>query len=148
MLRTIGGVLAASLAAPYLASFFIFVLMALLGGSRDANLLFGAPSFADSLLDFLKFLVIGTLGLGMFGLPILFAAGILAFLLHAFALRSKYYAIASGGILGCLSLALLFGGDRDDDRIFFLSGMLAGAICGWIYWRIAITNRARSMSSR
>lgn len=141
MLRTIGGVLAASLAAPYLASFFIFYLMVLFGASSGADIVFGAPSLFDEFTDSLKFLVIGTLGLTVFGLPVLFAAGALAFLLNALALHAKHHAVLGGAILGGLSLTLLFGAEPDDLRVFPLAGLLSGAICGWSYWRIALRPR-------
>ncbi|MCB5174590.1 hypothetical protein [Microvirga lenta] len=141
MLRIMGGLIAASLAAPYLASFFIFTFMILFGGSSGADFTFGAPSLVDDFLDFFKFLMIGNFGAAMFGLPILFAAGILAFLLHSLALGSKHHAILSGGSLGCSSLTLLFVADPADWRVFPLAGLLAGSICGWIYWRIAMRNR-------
>jgi hypothetical protein len=138
MLRTIGGILTASLAAPYLASFFIFVLMAVFSGSTDTEVVFGMPSHLDRFLDLLKFLIIGTFGAMMFGLPIIFGAGVLAYLLHLFALNAKRHAIASGSGIGCVSLALLFGRDPNGIWIFLLSGLSSGAICGWIYWRIAL----------
>ncbi|GEO16199.1 hypothetical protein MAE02_38950 [Microvirga aerophila] len=137
MLRIVGGVFAASLAAPYLASLFIFVLIPVFGASTGANLVLGPLPHIEELLDLLKFLVIGTLGTAIFGLPILIAAASLAFLLHILDLRSKLHAIASGGGLGCLAVVLLFVRDRDDVWVFPLAGALSGAICGWIYWRIA-----------
>jgi len=138
MLRITGGILAASLAAPYVASFFITILMALAGASTGTSLLFGAPSSPGGLLDLFKFLVIGTFGAMMFGLPILLGASIVAFVLHAFALHTKRPAVASGGGIGCVSLTLLFVQERSDAWIFPLAGLVSGAICGWIYWRIAI----------
>jgi hypothetical protein len=138
MLRVIGGILAASLAAPYAASFFIYGLIALVGASTSTNLLFGAPAYFDGFLDLFKFLVIGTLGAMMFGLPIILGVSIVAFVLHIFALHTKRSVIASGSVIGCVSLTLLFVEEQSDAWIFPIAGLLSGAICGWIYWRIAI----------
>jgi hypothetical protein len=138
MLRTVGAILAASLAAPYVASLLIHVLTALVGASTETSLLLAAPSYFDGFLDLLKFLVIGTFGAMMFGVPIILGASLVACALHVFALHTKRYVIASGSGLGCVSLTLLFVQERSDPWIYPMAGLLSGAICGWVYWRIAI----------
>ena len=138
MLRMMGAILAASLAVPYAASFFIYALIALVGACTDTNLLLGAPSYLDGFLDLLKFLVIGTFGAMMFGVPIILGASLVACALHVFALHTKRYVIASGSGLGCVSLTLLFVQERSDAWIYPMAGLISGAICGWVYWRIAI----------
>jgi hypothetical protein len=138
MVRTIWALLAATIAAPYLVAFFFFLFEAPFGDSREIN----EP------LDFLKVLVIGSFGLGIFGLPTLLLAGVVAFILNLLGCHSRWHAIVSaavlGGVLGCGFLALFFIESHefielDEDLWMFpLAGLLSGAICGWIYRMIAI----------
>jgi small-conductance mechanosensitive channel len=142
MLRAIGGLFAASLVAPYLASFLITLFLAIFDHVSRNDALLARPSPVDELLGVLNVPFLGTIGLAMFGLPILLVAAIVALALDIFGLRSKRHSVIGGGGLGGLFLGLLFSGSW----IPLVAGLLTGAVCGWIYWRIALHRPSPSAS--
>lgn len=140
--RHIRGLLTATVAAPYLV---VFILTSI-------ELLFGVATFKDVLEHRLLIDVsIGTVALLLFGIPILVVLGLWALLMNAFGWRSRRAFVLSGTILGlCLTLAVLSSFSHQTAGNFFAwltadlelfmslngSGGAAGALCGWIYWRI------------
>lgn len=124
-------ILAATLAGPYLVGFFLVVLFTLtdLAGGRPIH-----PA------DLFGFIVIGSFGLALFGIPLLILASVCAVLLHAFRSQALWTPVLTGAGIGACFLAVAFSSlNRSQDRmIVSASGALTGALCGWIYWRIAL----------
>jgi len=130
MLRAIGGLFAASLVAPYLASFFITLFLAIFDHVSRNGALVAQPSPVDELLGVANSPALGTLGLAIFGLPILLAAAILALALDIFGLRSKRHSVIGGSGLGCLFLGLLFSGAGYRSRLDCSPGPSAAGSIG------------------
>jgi hypothetical protein len=131
MKRHVLGVLAATIAAPYLAALFVTVATVTLVAVKS-------PNRFDP-LDLFQFVFHGTEAFLFLGAPVLLLSSFYAFLLHAFECRSRRGPIIGGAVLG-LSFALVFAPARlTVESVFLLcTGLFPGAICGWIYWRIAI----------
>jgi len=136
MIRTIRGLVAANVAAPYLTVFFIFALDWLLATNA------GQKSRFD--IDFVG--AIGTFALVALGLPLLLLSAALDLILAILNWRSPWQVVASGAALGLSFMVFLFFRSFHQSWDLLLSGACSGAICGWIYWRIAI--RRTSGSSR
>lgn len=124
------GVLAATLAAPYLV-LFLWSLFGLVSGDQIGM---------EEPLDLLKVLPLGTFGLGLFGIPLLILASLCAVAVNAVKRPTWRGPVLGGAILGLGFTAVLFDGDREFIP-FLVSGALSGALCGWIYWRIAVRPR-------
>jgi hypothetical protein len=129
MMRKIGAVIAASLAAPSLAMLF---------GTLSA-LLFD-PTSADFNLDSLS------IGLVAFGIAILFVflfasplALVLALTAAYFDVQKRWIHVMGSALVGLLFSLFVFGGliFPSQPQIHPLS-LAIGSICGWIYWRIAL----------
>ena len=136
MRRHIFGVAAATVAAPYLVVFTIYPLGIMLANAADSLTLF----------ELLKY---GTLALSGAALPVLVLSGICAAILNRLGVRSKWWMMASGAGLGLASFALVLSQptlSSSDHRPAALSLSLSGALCGWIYWRIAIGRTGHSVS--
>lgn len=129
--RRILGVLAATIIAPYLVMFLLNLF----------GLLSGDSAGLKEPLDLLKTIPLGTFALLMFGLPLLILASICAALVHLIAQPTWRAPVLSGAILGFGFVATFFVRNLEYDAWTFtalISGLCSGAICGWIYWLIAI----------
>lgn len=76
-----------------------------------------------------------------FGIPFLLLTSLYAYVLNALGYLSKRGCILAGSAFGlCLSSTLLLGMSEplNDNILILASASLSGAICGWIYWRVAI----------
>ncbi|EIM25311.1 hypothetical protein [Microvirga lotononidis] len=134
MKRNILGAAIASVAAPYLVTVFSWMVYVLQG---DNDIL-------PRLLEFPATLMIATLGVLLFGLPIFLVSLLLTFLLRYARADTWWAAIISGGLMGfCFSLWFNMGSDPAPDALvfFYLPYILAGPISGWICWRIASCER-------
>ncbi len=127
MRRRILGLLAATIAAPYLV-LFLWSLYGLISGDQVGM---------KEPLDLLKVIPLGTLGLGVFGIPLLILASLCAVAVNAVKRPTWRGPVLGGIILGLGFIAALSGSDIADDRDA-IAFVVSGAICGWIYWRIAI----------
>lgn len=137
MKRQILGVLAASLAAPYLAVAFMFALPAWEEAAKAGIL--------EALGKLFFWIVLaGTFALIVYGIPILIMATLIAFTLSKLRATSRWIAMAAGSVnglaLGSLAIVLDDGGDWSSLPAF----ILAGALCGLLYWRIALGGQARA----
>jgi len=115
--RHILGVVAVTLAAPYL------IIL--------AGFLFNKEGGPDPL-----FLIhVATVGLVLLGPPTLVLAGICAAILHRLKLQTRSWCMLGGAGVSLVFLGVLEG--------LMLHLLLSGAVCGWIYWRIALKNPVR-----
>ncbi len=143
MERQILGVIAASAAAPYLVGLFFFIYAAL-----SELVSAGSIAFGEFLVTSLFILVFGTYGLVLFGLPVLIGAIIAAFILHSLNVKSLIWTIGIGGLTGlCCGLYINLA-HLERDWITLPDFLLSGSICGWIYWRIAIRDRAEDVNAK
>ncbi len=132
MKRQLLGLLAATMAAPYLVVLFASSL----GRDLTSNSYGWRPSLEDILFY-------GTFGLVLFGLPLLAVAGIAIAVLTRLGWASLWTALLAGAVIGSVSIAVMYG----DGPIDTLLGAVSGAICGWIYWTIALQQRPDAASS-
>jgi hypothetical protein len=125
------GMIAATFAAPFLT--------ALLMMAFDA-----APSrgpMLEHLLDLLQFIPLGAFGLLSFGIPLFLLASIMALALSKLSHPPLWLPMTTGGALGLGFTSVIFMESLDKTWTYLASGTLAGIICGWIYWRIALCGR-------
>lgn len=134
--RQIKGIIAATLAAPYVAS-LLMALWIVLFEPRVPD-----PFFAERLFKDVIFL--GTVGLLYAGLPILILALIGAGILNGLKLRSGVASLFSGSIVGLIFGAFFNASGLRDNIHLTLIFVVSGAICGWIYWAIAIGRTPRN----
>lgn len=129
MKRYVLGVITASAAAPYLVAASLGISVALESQNWSA---------LEGLIDLLIGMVFfGTFGLLIYGLPVLAFAVFAALILYAFDIRSIIVIVATASIIGlCFGLLLLL--QNFDNWPLILGCVISGAVCGWIYWRIAI----------
>ncbi|WP_457089098.1 hypothetical protein [Microvirga sp. P5_D2] len=133
MNRHVLGVITASAAAPYIVGTFLFLYAALSSLSSS-----DAMSLGEALKSSPTVLVFGTFGLIMYGLPVLAGATIAALIIHVLKVRSRSWAVGVGAMTGlCCGLYITFP-RFESDWVILPSFLPAGAVCGWIYWRIAI----------
>jgi hypothetical protein len=130
--RQLAALLAASAAAPYLTS--LFLSLHLLNSH-------GITSVGDA-FEFVA-------GLVIYGIPITLAASIFGTILIAMGLYHRITAIIFGAALGGafqLGLTTLTDPGRrgNDFWPYLISMTFSGAICGWIYWRIATGGRTKA----
>ena len=132
MLRHILGVVAATVAAPYLIVIFAEFPF---DKTDSSGLLFGINVATGALM--------------FFGIPTLILAGICAAILHRLKLQTRGWCMLGGaGVgLGFLGLIQLLPGTTMNIGFWplvlvVLETLLPGALCGWIYWRIALGPRA------
>jgi hypothetical protein len=124
--RQLGGAFVATIIAPYLVALLMFLGDVLRGLAHFWEL----PAVA----------VLGSAALFFFGLPAFLASLLLMPFVNHAGRWARLVSMFGGAIIGTGFLALFFW------KIVFLSeglfrmgcGALAGAICGWIYWRIAL----------
>ncbi len=137
MHRHVLGVVSATLAAPYLVMLAPYLL------SSPVNRLdgFGDLRLASRL---------ATGGLVLLGLPTLILASICAAILHRLEIRAKGWCMLGGAGVGLGSFGVmvsLTGASMEISSwrllMIVLDNLLSGAVCGWIYWRIALGPRPR-----
>jgi hypothetical protein len=116
MRRHLLGLFAASVTAPYLVVFFMIL--------SGQELPYG-PAINETALY-------GTISLVVFGLPLFGLASLSALVVAAAGWSSGSGAVFGGAILGFCLMAVIRDGGAG-----MIIGALSGAICGWIYWRIA-----------
>ena len=128
MIRLLWAVCAANLAAPFI---FLTVL--------------AAYEFPSSPLEGLKALA-GVALVGVLALPQLFPFALPASLLlsvvgRVAGWRARWTFVAGGAVIGVVFLTVFSGDALDaygETASFIPISIVTGAICGWIYWRIAI----------
>lgn len=136
MKRQITGILAASTAAPYLGTLSLLIHGAF-GSSHSSHSLF-TEDFIEILVFLLTF---GTLGLFFYGLPLFLASSIAALILYALKAEKPALPICLGSLVGLCFGAFLTASNIQDEWLLVLGCFVSGAICGWIYWHIAIGGR-------
>lgn len=134
--RHILGVVAATVAAPYVALLPGIMLSTINGSGGFAGFLPGNQMEAAALIFF------GTLALIL--------AGIGAAILHRLKLQTRGWCMLGGAGVGLVFIGIIksLPGILINTSLWSLLGLslhflLPGAICGWIYWRIALGPRAR-----
>ncbi|WP_112661858.1 hypothetical protein [Microvirga flavescens] len=137
MKRQVLGVLAATIAAPYLFS-FLWILFGFIAGDR--------PIMKEP-LDLIKAIPMGTMALIVFGIPLLILASLCATAVNAIERPTWRGPMLGGTIFGLgFIFALSMGAVAYNKELIALqlSGTCSGAICGWIYWRIAMHRHSPS----
>jgi hypothetical protein len=131
MVRTVGALLAATLAGPY-----IFLL---LSGMMNFVLKPAIPSLETSILALPMLMFMGTIGLILFGVPALLLGAAMLGLSWKMGFYSRRYAVCAGAIIASGLAALHLDSEFQSEIVqSLILGALSGAICGWIYWRIAL----------
>lgn len=129
MKRQILGILATTLTAPYLGA--IYVLIPIAARTEFASLV----PLKDIQGLLALFIAVGMMGLAEFGAYILLAASVMALILAGLRIRSPALSIGLGAAIG-LCLGIYIDLPHNELPVPALLGI--GALCGWIYWRIAI----------
>jgi hypothetical protein len=126
--RHVLGVMAATVAAPYLVVIFAERPFDKTDGP---GLLFGIQVATGALM--------------FFGIPLLILAGICAAILHRLSFQARGWCMLGGAGVGLSyhGLIQLLPGTTVNIGFWpllfvLLDFPLSGALCGWIYWRIAI----------
>ncbi len=131
MKRYIFGLLAATAAAPYLLALAFYI----------SEPLFFSITPPWKLLRLLDVFFVGTYGLLILGIPLLFFSWWLAFFLDTKGWQIWWQVVLGGAALGTILTIIVAAipafHDLRDIRILALNAA-TGGICGWIYWRIAI----------
>jgi hypothetical protein len=129
MKRRILGILAASAVAPYLGAASFLVSMAL----KDPSL----PTIESAAEFFTGIMMFGTAGLIIYGIPVLAFVAIAALVLHALDAHSPLIITAIASLVG-LCFGLFLTSPDFHEWSVIPSAFISAAICGWIYWRIAL----------
>jgi hypothetical protein len=137
MKRQITGVVAATIAAAYLTAFLI----------QTFALLFSEQA-GRGIADLFGLIVLGTIALILYGIPVFLISGMLAFALRGLSQARPWYAVMSGGVLGLCFMSYKFSDAIDGFWFYAASGLIAGAISGWIYWRIAFGGKISPAETR
>lgn len=134
MKRAAFGLLAVNVTAAYLTAFLMLLYSP-------------GPFTVEKPLDLLKFVPFGTAIILNFWLPIFTASTLLMLLLGAAGARASWLYASGGALLG-IGLVVAV-----DEGAFFGTwgpraiGLATGAVCGWIYWRIAFGGQSAPGSS-
>jgi hypothetical protein len=128
MTRRIVALLTACAAAPCLTVLFMLIV----------DLAYGGEPSVESSLDLLKAAPLGTFALLLLGLPFVCAARLLAAILHGGGWETRWHFTTTACLLGSCFVGLVFSEKLTKSLAPMIQGGLAGAICGWIYWRIAL----------
>ncbi|WP_414472701.1 hypothetical protein [Microvirga sp. M2] len=138
MRRQIIGLLVASAMAPYAMVFIVLGLEPVLQIDLLSIELTGP-------LDLYKFVLLATVVAASLGPLIALLAGLVVWGLNALGWKTPWVIVLSGSLFGLCVNGALFGGLALSSApqlaayaCYVAAGTLAGAICGWIYWRIAI----------
>ncbi len=132
MKRQVTGILAASAAAPYLGT-LSFLIDGVFGPSHSSHLLY-AGEVSEGLVLVLTF---GTLGLLIYGLPLILASSIAAAILHVLKAEKPALPIGLGSLAGLSFAGFLMESTLQEGWLLLMGCFISGAICGWIYWRVA-----------
>src|SRR5215208_135097 len=124
--RQIKGVVAATLAAPYVASFLMSLQIIIVENQNPRVLL--TEKFYDDVA------VLGTIGLFYSALPTLFLSLAAAALLNRLELRSARSSLLIGSVVGSTFGAFFSASSFKHNAHLMLIFAVSGAICGWIYW--------------
>lgn len=142
MLRTVTGVVVATLAAP-----FVFLLQIVLF-ERFGPLASGSPPAPFQWRGFDALLLMLALLVGQLTLLVLPVAGLVAYAGRRLGWRALSIHLLGGSLTGLLfsvfvisSMAAVPMGDGP----LLLFGLVTGAVCGWIYWLIAVRPRPGRM---
>lgn len=140
MRRHILGALAATVAASYLVAFLVdFDTPIVVSRANNKPL---------DPLDLLGFIDLGTELLEAYGIPLLILASLCVALLYALGYRTKESSMLIGAILGsCFVTVVILPQTADELLDGLVGGFLSGAICGWIYWLIAIRGQANGAAA-
>lgn len=122
MRRHLLSLFAASVLAAYLVPAFYAGFRLLKGGNHMA---------AD---DYIA--LVGTAGAIFLSLPTVLISGLLVFLLRIAGLYGRRNVVLTATLLGACFVGGIFL-DTPDALAFSCSGALSGAICGFLYWRLA-----------
>jgi hypothetical protein len=138
MMPHVVGVLAATAVAPYLCFLTIILLRVF-------------PDDFDRIAGFLPLIklvtAVGTLALSTMAIPLLIFAGMVIAGLNSLGCRSRWQYMVGGGIFGLCFLGVFVLATPSynlGDFYILVPGALSGAICGWIYWRIAMGGRPQT----
>jgi hypothetical protein len=138
VLRQIVGLLAASAMAPYVTIFIVLGLEPVF----QIDLL---SIELASPLDLFKFVLLASVVAISFGPVIALLASLVALGLNALRWQARWIIVTSGSLFGlCINGAVFSGLALSSTPqlarygCFVAAGALAGAICGWLYWRIAL----------
>ncbi|WP_112661860.1 hypothetical protein [Microvirga flavescens] len=132
MKRQITGIIAASAAAPYLGT-----LSLLIHGVFDSSHSPHSLHAEDFIESFVLVLSFGTLGLLIYGLPLLLAFSIAALILDVLKAEKPSLPICLGSLIGLCFGAFLMASSIQDEWPLLLVCLVSGTICGGIYWLIA-----------
>lgn len=142
--RTLAAILSSTISYPYAWCFFYLLSGGKIGGRM-------AMASSEGIRDLPDSLEWGTIGLLVVGIPILVIMGLFALMLHALQIRSAFAVIACGAVASFAAMMLAVIATDDVPRDGFLGWVdlpgiagtiCAGAVCGFIYWRIAVRPRA------
>jgi hypothetical protein len=137
MKRRILGILAATFAAPCLIMLWVQLFDIFFGLKYEHS---NDPTLFDVIL---KVIVVGAIVYLLFGIPLLLLSSLLAWLLHVSGSTTRLPAVAAGALLGELFAAFFATmNNKSDDASLWLAFAGCGALCGWIYWRIALRGQA------
>lgn len=129
--RQIKGIVAATLAAPYVAGLLMTLRIIIIFEHKTLYPLFTARFYDD-----IAFL--GSVGLLYVGLPTLMLSLVADAILNMLKLRSALSSLLMGSVVGLAFGSFLSASSFRDNIHLVLIFTTSGAICGWIYWHIAI----------
>jgi len=129
-MRQLKGIVGATIAGPYLAAFFLSLLIMLREHDNPYGLL------ETEFYEFVLFS--GTIGLLYTCIPTLILSLIAAMILSLLRWSPFTKALTAGSLIGLCFGAFLSASDFSSNWHLMAIFLLSGAICGWIYWRIAI----------
>ncbi len=137
MARHIGAMLLATIVAPYLGVLCFVV--------------FGPwPGWIFGPREFLEALSLGTICLIIFGIPLLLILASITFILKACRLMRWPYFVGSGACMGLGFMIVgkpeLYFSSEDYPQVTLIAACV-GAVCGWIYWRIAVKSRSNQQAA-
>ncbi|SCY18774.1 hypothetical protein [Microvirga guangxiensis] len=130
--RQIKGIVGATLAAPYIAT----ILLALPPIILENPLRLFEIGFYESVL------ALGTIGLFWSIVPTLILSLLVAGVLNLQRLRSPMASALAGLAIGLCFGTFFSSSNFDSNWHVMLTFCISGAICGWIYWRIAVRGRS------
>jgi hypothetical protein len=134
-MRHIFGIIVATAAAPYITVALIFSFTSF---AADATL---GEALAGALWG-------GSLALLFVGIPILFVSTLLSAVVKHLGRHALLGSVLSGAMTGSGFMIFLFWNalPSSGGKLNVGCGAAAGAICGWIYWVIALRKRASDYS--
>ncbi|PVE24501.1 hypothetical protein DC522_10470 [Microvirga sp. KLBC 81] len=129
-MRQLNGVVGATIAGPYLAAFLLSLLIMF----REHDNLYRLLE-----TDFYAYLFfLGTIGLLYTCIPTLILSLVAAMILRLLRWNPFAKALIAGSSIGLCFGAFLSASDFSSNWYLIAIFLLSGALCGWIYWFIAI----------